>query len=52
MGETMDSGNFFYASDLQLQILEAGLNAGLKKDETPLMLKLCQKQSPAVDHDV
>lgn len=47
----MDSGNFFYASDLQLQILEAGLN-GLKKDEMPAMLKLCQKQSPAVDHDV
>lgn len=48
----MDSGNFFYSSDLQLPILEAGLNASLKKDETPLMLKLCQKQSPAVNHDV
>lgn len=46
----MDSGNFFNSSDLQLQTLEAGLNAGWKKDETPLMLKLCQKQSPAVNH--
>lgn len=48
----MDSGNFFYSSDLQLQILEAGLTADYKKDETPLMPKLCQKQSPAVNHDV
>lgn len=39
----MDSGNFSYSSDPQLQILEAGLNADQKKDETPLMLKLCQK---------